>query len=55
MNEKDKRVMTSRTHEEMVGKWMQDPLFKKEYDALEAELYAETADDAEKASAKKGA
>ena len=27
----------------------------EEYDALEAELYAETADDAEKASAKKGA
>jgi len=27
-----------KTHDEMVNEWMQDPVFKKEYDALEPEF-----------------
>lgn len=34
---KDKRVSATKTHDEMAVKWMKDPAFKAEYDALEEE------------------
>jgi transcriptional regulator with XRE-family HTH domain len=27
-----------KTHDEMINEWMQNPIFRKEYDALEAEF-----------------
>ena len=37
MSKQIKRIPTSRTHDEMVAKWMTDPVFKAKYDALEEE------------------
>ena len=34
---KDKRISTVKRHDEMMAKWMKDPAFKTEYDALEEE------------------
>ncbi|WGL96524.1 helix-turn-helix domain-containing protein [Arsenophonus nasoniae] len=33
-----KRISPKMTHDEMVAKWMKDPAFKAEYDAIEEEF-----------------
>lgn len=35
--QKNKRVPTAKAHDKMIAEWLQDPAFKKEYDALEEE------------------
>lgn len=37
-SEKNKRISTLKTHNEMVAEWMSDPAFKAEYDSLEEEF-----------------
>ncbi len=37
MSKSIKRIPASKTHDEMVARWMTDPAFKAEYDALDEE------------------
>lgn len=37
MLDDEKHIAPSKTHQELVAKWMKDPAFKKEYDTIEEE------------------